>query len=51
MKALLSTAPGGPETLALTELPDPVPGPGEVAIDLQAAALNRRDAWIWAHSD
>ena len=27
MKALLSNAPGGPETLELTELPDPVPAP------------------------
>jgi NADPH:quinone reductase-like Zn-dependent oxidoreductase len=30
MKALLSHAPGGPETLQLTELPEPVPGPGEL---------------------
>ena len=29
-----------------TELPDPEPGPGEVRIDLVAAALNRRDWWI-----
>lgn len=27
-------------------LPDPEPGPGEVRIDLVAAALNRRDWWI-----
>lgn len=37
---------GGPEQLVLTELPDPRPGPGEVRVDLVAAALNRRDWWI-----
>jgi zinc-binding alcohol dehydrogenase/oxidoreductase len=30
----------------LTELPDPRPGPGEVRVDLVAAALNRREWWI-----
>jgi NADPH:quinone reductase-like Zn-dependent oxidoreductase len=30
----------------LTELPDPQPGPGEVKVDLIAAALNRREWWI-----
>jgi zinc-binding alcohol dehydrogenase/oxidoreductase len=30
----------------LTELPDPQPGPGEVRVDLVAAALNRREWWI-----
>jgi NADPH:quinone reductase-like Zn-dependent oxidoreductase len=29
-----------------TELPDPQPGPGEVRVDLVAAALNRREWWI-----
>ena len=28
MRTLLSNAPGGPETLVLTDLPDPVAGPG-----------------------
>lgn len=43
MKAMLSTAPGGPETLELTELPDPVPGKGEVRIRVQAAGVNFPD--------
>ena len=30
----------------LTELPDPQAGPGEVRVDLVAAALNRREWWI-----
>ncbi len=29
------------------DVPDPVPAPGEVAIEIVAAALNRRDWWIW----
>jgi len=35
--------PGGPEKLELVELPAPLPGPGELAIDIHAAALNRAD--------
>jgi zinc-binding alcohol dehydrogenase/oxidoreductase len=38
---------GDPPSFALQELPDPVPGPGQVVVDLRAAALNRRDWWIW----
>jgi zinc-binding alcohol dehydrogenase/oxidoreductase len=37
---------GDPGGLRPVELPDPEPGPGEVRVDLVAAALNRRDAWI-----
>ena len=37
MKALLSHAPGGPETLRLTEVPDPVAGPGELLVRVRAA--------------
>ncbi len=46
MKALLSTAPGGPETLALTELPDPVPGPGQLLVRVKACAINYPDVLI-----
>ncbi len=38
---------GDPPSFAVQELPDPVPGPGQVVVDLMAAALNRRDWWIW----
>jgi NADPH:quinone reductase-like Zn-dependent oxidoreductase len=37
---------GDPTGLVLCERPDPEPGPGEVRVDLVAAALNRRDWWI-----
>jgi NADPH:quinone reductase-like Zn-dependent oxidoreductase len=31
----------------VVEIPDPKPGPGEAVVDLRAAALNRRDWWIY----
>ena len=40
MKAMLSTAPGGPATLVLSELPAPTPGPGEVRIRVRACGVN-----------
>lgn len=43
MKALLSTAVGGPETLTIGELPDPVAGPGQLVIDVHACAINFPD--------
>lgn len=46
MIAVVLRAFGGPEQLVPAELPDPEPGPGEVRVDLVAAALNRRDYWI-----
>ena len=32
--------------LEVREVPDPVPGPGEVVVKIAAAALNHRDVWI-----
>ena len=46
MKALLSHSPGGPELLRVTELPDPVPGPGELLVRVRAAAVNYPDVLI-----
>ena len=43
MRGIVVTRPGGPEQLRLTDLSDPVPGPGEVLIDVVAAGLNRAD--------
>jgi NADPH:quinone reductase-like Zn-dependent oxidoreductase len=37
---------GGPDVLVLEEVPDPVPGPGEVLVRLHASALNHLDIWI-----
>jgi NADPH2:quinone reductase len=46
MRALLSQAPGPPETLVLTEAPDPVAGPGQVVIRVEACSVNFPDALI-----
>ena len=43
MRAVIITQPGGPEVLRLEEVPDPVPGPGEVLVAVAAAGLNRAD--------
>lgn len=34
------------QPLTLQEVPTPTPGPGEVLVQLRAAALNHRDVWI-----
>lgn len=46
MKAMLSTRVGGPETLELTELPDPVAKPGEVVVAVKACGVNYPDVII-----
>jgi NADPH:quinone reductase-like Zn-dependent oxidoreductase len=46
MKALLSHSPGGPETLRLDDICDPVPGPGELLVRVRAAAINYPDVLI-----
>jgi zinc-binding alcohol dehydrogenase/oxidoreductase len=39
---------GGPESLVIEERPELVPGPGEIVVDVRAAALNRRDLRVVA---
>ncbi len=43
MRAVVITEPGGPEVLRWLEVPDPVPGPGEVVIEVAASGVNRAD--------
>jgi putative PIG3 family NAD(P)H quinone oxidoreductase len=43
MRAVTISEPGGPEVLGWGEVPDPVCGPGEVLVDVTAAAVNRAD--------
>jgi putative PIG3 family NAD(P)H quinone oxidoreductase len=43
MKAVVLAGYGGPEQLGLAEVPDPVPQPGEVRIEVAATAVNRAD--------
>ena len=46
MKALLSKAPGGPDTLSLEDVPDPQPGKGQVVVAVRACAINYPDFLI-----
>ncbi len=46
MKVLLSRAPGGPETLELIELPEPLPGQGQLLVRVKACAINYPDVLI-----
>ena len=46
MKALLSCVTGGPDTLVLSEVEDPTPGPREVRIAVKACAINYPDVLI-----
>jgi len=46
MKALLSRAPGGPETLELADAPDPVAAAGQVVVAVRACAINYPDVLI-----
>lgn len=48
MKALLCTRLGGPEDLAIADLPDPTPGPNEAVVRITVAALNFFDTLIIA---
>lgn len=43
MRALMSVAPGGPETLEWTDLPRPVLDKGEVRVSVRAVGLNATD--------
>ncbi len=46
MKAVRIHEDGGPEVLRYEDAPDPVPGTGQVLIELRAASLNHLDVWI-----
>ncbi|MEV8532177.1 NAD(P)H-quinone oxidoreductase [Streptomyces sp. NPDC051211] len=43
MHAITIPQPGGPEALVWADVPDPVPGEGEVLVDVAASAVNRAD--------
>lgn len=46
MKAVFFTAHGNNDVLTVGERPDPAPGPGEVLVRVEAAALNRLDLFV-----
>lgn len=43
MRALVSVVPGGPEALEWLDVPEPLPGPGEVRVAVRAVGLNATD--------
>jgi putative PIG3 family NAD(P)H quinone oxidoreductase len=43
VRAVVITTSGGPEVLSLQEVPDPVPGEGEVLVEVTAAGVNPAD--------
>jgi NADPH:quinone reductase-like Zn-dependent oxidoreductase len=46
VKAVRIHEDGGPEVLRYEDAPDPVPGTGQVLIELRAASLNHLDVWV-----
>jgi NADPH:quinone reductase-like Zn-dependent oxidoreductase len=48
VKAIQLVQSGDPPVFETREVPAPAPAAGEVAVALRAAALNRRDAWLWS---
>lgn len=46
MKAVVLYEHGPREVLKYEEIPDPVPGPGEVLVRVKACALNHLDIWV-----
>jgi NADPH:quinone reductase-like Zn-dependent oxidoreductase len=48
MKAAILTRYGAPENIHIVDLPDPVPGPGDVLVQLHATAVNSGDARVRA---
>jgi NADPH:quinone reductase len=46
MKAIRVHAFGGPDVLRLEEVDNPIPGPGEVVIDVRAAGVNPADTYM-----
>ena len=46
MKAVRIHEDGGPDVLRYEDAPDPVPGIGQVLVELRAASLNHLDLWI-----
>ena len=46
MRAIVAHAIGAPEDLKIDQMPDPVPGPGEVLVDMKATAVNFPDLLV-----
>jgi NADPH:quinone reductase-like Zn-dependent oxidoreductase len=48
VKAVVLRRHGGLDELALEDVPDPEPGPGEAVVSVRRVAVNRLDCWVRA---
>jgi NADPH:quinone reductase-like Zn-dependent oxidoreductase len=46
MKAAIFHEHGGPEVIRIEQVPRPAPAPGEVLVEVRAAAMNHLDLWV-----
>src|SRR5690606_21594458 len=46
MRAVQLTESGAPGKFEIRDLPDPVPGPDDVVVQVRACGLNRLDLWL-----
>ena len=46
MKVVLFRSHGGPDVLEVADVPDPMPGAGEILVRVKACALNHLDIWL-----
>ncbi|HEX8692524.1 MAG TPA: zinc-binding dehydrogenase [Longimicrobium sp.] len=46
MRAAIFHSHGGPEVVRIEDVPRPRPGPGELLVEVKAAAMNHLDLWI-----
>ena len=46
MRAAIVTRFGAPDVIEVSEIPDPIPGPGEISIDVTHAAVGLVDVFI-----
>lgn len=46
MRAAIFHENGGPEVVRIEQVPRPDPGPGEVLVQVRAAAMNHLDLWV-----
>ena len=46
MQAVHVTAHGDPSVLAVVDLPEPAPGPGEVLVRVRGVSINHLDLWV-----
>src|SRR2546429_322244 len=51
MRAAQLVCAGPSPVFAVDSVADPEPRAGEIVVEIRAAALNRRDAWLWQQTE